>query len=72
MTSNVEDDWPAAGPRTVILTDALDVGTLSGLSTSGWDIKDIRFHHDGSTDRLFVGINCFGICGDADGDGDPA
>ena len=24
------------------------------------------------TDEFFIGINCFGICGDADGDGDPA
>ena len=65
--------WPAAGDRTVIIDDGVDVGMPPGFaSQSGWDIKDMIFHHDGANDVLYIGINCFGICGDADGDGDPS
>jgi hypothetical protein len=39
--------------------------------TSGWNIKDIRVHYDQATDTLAVGVNFFGIAGDADGNGDP-
>lgn len=35
-------------------------------------MKDIRFSYNYRTDELFIGINCYGICGDADGDGDPS
>lgn len=42
----------------------------AGLTVSGWDMKDVRFQHNPTTDELHIGINCFGICGDADGDGD--
>ena len=40
--------------------------------TSGWDIKDFRFVYDAEEDALYVGINFFGIAGDADGDGNPS
>ena len=40
--------------------------------TSGWDIKDFRFFYDAEEDALYVGINFFGIAGDADGDGNPS
>ena len=73
LNGDVEDGWPAAGDRTVIVSDTLDVGMPPSFgAVSGWDIKDVRFHHDGASDRLYVGINCFGICGDADGNGDPS
>lgn len=42
------------------------------FATSGWDIKDVRFVYDRNNDILYVGINFFGIAGDADGDGNPS
>lgn len=44
--------------------------TQAGWIT-GWNIKDIRVHYDQATDTLAVGVNFFGIAGDADGNGDP-
>jgi hypothetical protein len=41
-----------------------------GFPQSGWDIKDIRIQFDYKRNALHIGINCFGVCGDADGDGD--
>lgn len=48
-----------------------DVGVPAQLGSviSGWDIKSIYFATD--LDHLFVGIDYFGIAGDAEGDGDP-
>jgi len=77
LTGNVESDWPAPGERTVVVDDAgmKDVGVPPGPQwagvTSGWDVKDLRFHHDGINDLLYIGVNCFGVCGDAEGNGDP-
>lgn len=31
----------------------------------------MRFSYNYRTDELFMGLNCYGICGDADGDGNP-
>ena len=52
----------------------LDVGTPPGwpYPQSGWDFKDLRFAYDYARDEFHMAINCFGICGDADGDGDPS
>lgn len=36
----------------------------------GWDIKDIRIRYEPDTLILHLAINCYGICGDADGDAD--
>jgi len=50
-----------------------DVGvpTLFPAGTiSGWDMRSIYFQYDDIKDVLLIGIDCFGICGDADGDGD--
>ena len=76
LTGNVETDFALA--EAVIVTDgtAPDVG-LPGRPewasvTSGWDIKDFRFFYDPADDSLYLGINFFGIAGDADGDGNPA
>jgi len=54
----------------------IDVGlppgfSAVGLEISGWDIKDIRFSYNYRTDELLIGVNCYGVCGDADGDGNP-
>ncbi|MBV7331015.1 sortase [Chloroflexi bacterium TSY] len=38
---------------------------------SGWDMNALFMEYDYDTDVLYVGIDCFEICGDADSDGDP-
>ena len=80
LTGNVETDF--ASPDAVVVADAVnatgeetpDVGLPPAFPfpTSGWDIKDFRFFYDAEEDALYVGINFFGIAGDADGDGDPS
>src|SRR5262245_58290730 len=85
FTGNVEKDFPTGQPRIGIILD--NPNTTTHLSnpndvaqagfitqaghTSGWNIKDLRTHYDSATDTLAVGLNFFGIAGDADGDGDP-
>ena len=49
-----------------------DVGVPQQLpagTISGWDIKAIFFQYDDIEDELLIGVDCFGVCGDADGDG---
>ena len=36
---------------------------------NGWVIKDLRVYYDQPDDRLYVGVNFFGVAGDADGNG---
>lgn len=50
---------------------ALLLSTQGNPRVSGWDIKNIYFQFDLRTGDFHIGINCFGICGDADGDLDP-
>ena len=40
-------------------------------SFSGWDIQNIALQYDAVNDALHIGIDCYAVCGDADGDGDP-
>ena len=51
-----------------------DVGIASWMTqkgwNTGWNIKDVRVHYDQASDSLAVGVNFFGIAGDADGNGD--
>ncbi len=74
LTGNVEADF--VGSEAAIVTDGtvFDVGRPPAwpFSSSGWDIKDVRFVYDRDNDVLYVGINFFGIAGDADGNGDPS
>merc|ERR1711981_350181 len=77
MTGNVEADF-GTRPGVIVVADPgeIDVGmppgfAALGLEISGWDIKDIRFSYNYRTDVLFIGVNCYGVCGDADGDGNP-
>ena len=44
--------------------------TQQGLTT-GWAVKDVRLDYDKATDTLMVGVNFFGVAGDADGNGNP-
>jgi hypothetical protein len=73
FTGNVENDFTA--PGVLIIPDGLgDVGlpaTAPEGTVTGWDMKDLRLFYDAGTDTMYVGINTFGILGDADGDGNP-
>jgi len=40
-------------------------------TVSGFDMRAIYLQYDKATDKMYVGIDCFDICGDADGDGNP-
>merc|ERR1711991_1138675 len=46
-------------------------GSSFSCPYSGWDIRNLFSQYNEVTDVLQIGIDCFGICGDADGDGDP-
>ena len=51
-----------------------DVGVPSALAGSipGWEMSQVALAYDETTDELKIGIDTLGICGDADGDGDPS
>jgi hypothetical protein len=67
------NDATLTGGQTPV--DSPDVGLPPGPQwagrLSGWDIKNMYFQLDFDTGALHLGINCFGVCGDADGDGNP-
>jgi hypothetical protein len=71
LTGNVAADF--THPDAVYLPDPQDVG-LPGAApagtVSGWDLEGMAFHLDGAQNRLYVGLDFLGICGDADGNGD--
>lgn len=82
LTGNVENDFPLTpGSGVVVIVDNPDANGQSspgdvaqdpGLpGITGWNIKDLRLAYDATSDKMFVGLNFFGIAGDADGDGDP-
>jgi hypothetical protein len=84
FTGNVENDMPIRPGIGVIVSspdpvtgeaNPYDVGQAKWMTDrgwiTGWNIKDLRFHYDAGTDNLYVGVNFFGIAGDADGNGDP-
>jgi hypothetical protein len=51
------------------------VGTASMTAAgrvTGMAIRNVYFQYDYVTDTLNVGVECRGICGDADGDGNPS
>lgn len=41
------------------------------LRRSGFDIRRLYFNYQADTDVMHVGVDCYGICGDTDGDHDP-
>ncbi len=76
FTGNVENDF-TSGLATNPIKDnnsvAGDVGQFTWMSSqgkvNGWDVKDTRLAWDQASDTLYVGINYFGVAGDADGNG---
>ena len=79
FTGNAQADFNAHGFDFVVIDVPpdpdvgvpMDPGQFPLGTISGWDVAAIYFDYDSSTDTMYVGIDCFGICGDADGDGDP-
>ena len=75
FTGDVPTDFTTAD--TVIVPDpnGIDVGVPVNQAPpgtiSGWDMSAVYFDYDWDTDIMYIGIDCYGICGDADGDGDP-
>jgi LPXTG-site transpeptidase (sortase) family protein len=64
------------GPSVVKINDRStpDVGLPSAFpagTISGFDMQALYLEYDAATDTMYVGIDCFTICGDTDGDGDP-
>jgi hypothetical protein len=80
LTGNADDDFgnPGAGgslpsgepcfTRTVKLDDQ---ETTEAASWPGFNIERVYFRYVVSNDALHIGIKCAGVCGDANGDGDP-
>jgi hypothetical protein len=78
LTGVVERDFDQANPSvriSPISTDPGHIGVAPWITERGWvsgfSIKDVRSSYDEASDTLFVGVNTFGIAGDADGNGDP-
>ncbi len=77
-TGNTAVDWVGL-PGLQVLTDgATDIGIdldvlAAGGSTAnvGWNILKHYYYYDSALDEMYVGIECAGICGDSDGNGDP-
>ena len=77
-SGNVELDFPTTNPNVSVVNipNARDqVAQASWITTNGWTngwtVKDIRTLYNPQTDTMAVGVNFFGIAGDADGNGDP-
>jgi hypothetical protein len=76
-TGNAELDFPSMQDGIITLVNPKYPTTnpeafIAGSNLSpGWSIKDIRLNYDRSSDVMYVGVNFFGIAGDADGNGDP-
>ncbi|MEE9391481.1 MAG: hypothetical protein V3W41_03150 [Planctomycetota bacterium] len=70
LTGFVATDF--AGLTTVVDPGGVDVSmpaNFTGL-TSGWDMKGLALHYDLASDTFFIGLDYYGIGGDADGNGD--
>jgi hypothetical protein len=78
FTGNVANDFSSSNPNVVTIpvsNDPNSIGVASWMESqgliSGWAVKDIRLDYNAATDQLFVGVNTWGIAGDADGKGNP-
>jgi len=79
MTGDVEKDMPSSNPDVLTIVNHPDsqaqtaIWQAPWITQNGWTngrvIKDIRTYYDQSLDKLYVGVNFFGIAGDADGNG---
>ena len=78
FTGNVANDFSSSNPHVVTIpvsNDPNSIGVASWMQSqgliSGWAVKDIRLDYNAATDTLAVGVNTWGIAGDADGKGNP-
>jgi hypothetical protein len=77
LTGNVEVDFPAGASDVITLvnprypTNNPEAYIASHNLSTGWSIKDIRLSYDKAADVMYVGVNFFGIAGDADSNGNP-
>jgi hypothetical protein len=77
FSGNVEVDFPSTQAGVITLTNPRypSVNPESYIAannmSTGWSIKDVRVMYDEAQDTLYVGLNFFGIAGDADGNGNP-
>jgi hypothetical protein len=81
FTGNVAQDFTGTGTVTIVNHPYAGTATSNPNavfqapwitqqgSINGWVFKDIRFNYDKASDTLAVGLNYFGIAGDADGNG---
>ena len=78
FTGNVPVDF-AGTPVSQIVTEGIDVGIPlvdpqyteqpPAGTISGWDVHEVYFAYNADEDLLQVGMDFYGIAGDADGDG---
>jgi hypothetical protein len=77
LSGNVETDFPSTQSGVITLVNPRYPTTnpeqylATNNMTTGWAIKDVRLVYDQPTDTLYVGLNFFGVAGDADGNGNP-
>jgi len=74
FTGEASSDFLLSGAICLQDSSGKDVGLSAAFpqgSTSGWDVKAICFYYDMPADVMYVGVDFYGIAGDADGDGDP-
>lgn len=73
FTGNAAADFTGLNAIRIADRDTPDVGlpqTITG-TISGFDMQAFYLEYDAATDTMYIGIDCFTICGDADGDGNP-
>lgn len=74
FTGNAEADFTGATVIKINDRATPDVGLPRAFpagTISGFDMRALYLDYDAATDTMYVGIDCFTICGDTDGDGDP-
>ena len=54
FTGNVTRDFPV-GPGVFVATDVVRDVQLSSATPSGWDINDVRFSYDATSDTAYFG-----------------
>jgi hypothetical protein len=74
FTGNASVDFLESGAVRFDDPGGIDVGLpyqFPAGTITGWDVKALYFYYNLSVDTMFVGVDFYGIAGDADGDGDP-
>ena len=72
----VDNPYPSApGSTGLPISNPSDIDIATWMKSdnrqTGMNIKDLRLYYDQAADRMYVGVNMFGIAGDIDGDGNP-